>query len=143
MIQRRVTLNMLVPTPGLVHGLLSYDARNPLEVMLTLNVGHDSYTDESRIDWVFARSLLHDGLRSSSGLGDVTVSPIQTPDCHIIILNFVGMDRYRQSSFMTLSLSWSIVERFLVRTYLEVSLADELKLVEDSVNGAIEQILAV
>ncbi|MBB5152494.1 SsgA family sporulation/cell division regulator [Saccharopolyspora phatthalungensis] len=49
---------------------LRYDSRNPYEVCLSFNAGKSG-----RVDWVFGRDLLTDGLVVNSGEGDVRIGP--------------------------------------------------------------------
>ncbi|GAA2573849.1 SsgA family sporulation/cell division regulator [Pseudonocardia hydrocarbonoxydans] len=50
---------------------LSYHSRDPFAVQASFRTGHGS-----AVDWVFARDLLHDGLITPSGSGDVRVRPM-------------------------------------------------------------------
>ena len=50
---------------------LSYHSRDPFAVQATFRTGHGS-----AVEWVFARDLLHDGLITASGSGDVHVQPM-------------------------------------------------------------------
>ncbi|WP_329466421.1 SsgA family sporulation/cell division regulator [Streptomyces sp. NBC_01431] len=49
---------------------LRYDSTDPYAVCLSLGV-----PSTGTVDWVFARSLLSEGLRRPRGLGDVLVRP--------------------------------------------------------------------
>lgn len=50
---------------------LTYHSRDPFAVQASFRTGHGS-----AVDWVFARDLLHDGLITPSGSGDVRVRPV-------------------------------------------------------------------
>lgn len=50
---------------------LTYHSRDPFAVKASFRTGHGS-----AVDWVFARDLLHDGLITPSGSGDVRVRPV-------------------------------------------------------------------
>ncbi|WP_300014933.1 SsgA family sporulation/cell division regulator [Pseudonocardia sp.] len=50
---------------------LSYHSRDPFAVQASFRTGHGS-----AVEWVFARDLLHDGLITASGSGDVRVQPM-------------------------------------------------------------------
>jgi hypothetical protein len=50
---------------------LTYHSRDPYAVQASFRTGNGR-----AVDWVFARDLLHDGLISSSGTGDVRVQPM-------------------------------------------------------------------
>lgn len=61
---------------------LRYDSRKPYEVSLSFNAGK-----RGRVDWVFARDLLADGLLADSGEGDVHVRPrFDDPAVVVIVL---------------------------------------------------------
>jgi Streptomyces sporulation and cell division protein, SsgA len=50
---------------------LTYHSRDPYAVQASFRTGNGT-----AVDWVFARDLLHDGLISPSGTGDVQVQPM-------------------------------------------------------------------
>ncbi|MDN5860462.1 MAG: SsgA family sporulation/cell division regulator [Pseudonocardia sp.] len=50
---------------------LTYDSRDPYAVQASFRTGNDT-----AVDWVFARDLLHEGLVGSAGAGDVRVAPV-------------------------------------------------------------------
>lgn len=129
---------MLTPVTGIVFGELVYDVNSPLEVKLSLNVSDGTDTP---VEWVFARSLLRDGLISDSGMGDVQIMPVKTSTGYVIMLEFAGVDVLDRESSMTLVLAWSIVEKFLCDAYTEVPPDAERLLVEDMVDSTIQQIL--
>jgi hypothetical protein len=50
---------------------LTYNSRDPFAVQASFRTGNGT-----AVDWVFARDLLHDGLISPAGTGDVKVQPM-------------------------------------------------------------------
>ena len=50
---------------------LTYNSRDPYAVQASFRTGNGT-----AVDWVFARDLLHDGLISPAGTGDVKVQPM-------------------------------------------------------------------
>lgn len=50
---------------------LSYRSTDPFAVLIRFDVGNGA-----RVEWVFARELLEDGLRRPAGIADVRVAPI-------------------------------------------------------------------
>ncbi|GAB2997433.1 SsgA family sporulation/cell division regulator [Streptomyces pseudoechinosporeus] len=61
-----VTDELPVPLPAELH----YDSTDPYAVLLSLGA-----PETSPVDWVFARTLLMEGLRRPTGTGDVLVIP--------------------------------------------------------------------
>jgi hypothetical protein len=55
-----------------VQAELRYDPSDPLAVSLAIGVECDE-----PVVWTFARDLLADGVNHSSGLGDITVEPVE------------------------------------------------------------------
>jgi hypothetical protein len=51
---------------------LRYDSRDPYAVHAVFQTGR---TDAADVEWVFARDLFADGLRTDAGTGDVRVRP--------------------------------------------------------------------
>jgi hypothetical protein len=50
---------------------LTYNSRDPYAVQASFRTGNGT-----AVDWVFARDLLHDGLITPAGTGDVRVQPM-------------------------------------------------------------------
>lgn len=50
---------------------LTYNSRDPYAVQASFRTGNNT-----AVDWVFARDLLHDGLIAAAGTGDVRVQPM-------------------------------------------------------------------
>jgi hypothetical protein len=81
-IDTKVELRLVVPDAGTVslHVGLSYDVRDPFAVCAAFA------GDGTTIDWVFARDLLIEGLRTPAGEGDVHVWPASGgPEDHVLI----------------------------------------------------------
>src|SRR5688500_5703820 len=65
------TLHLLVPviTPAPVAAELHYEPEDPYAVAVLFHTG------QGKVEWIFARDLLADGLLTSSGEGDILVRP--------------------------------------------------------------------
>ncbi|ALG08408.1 SsgA family sporulation/cell division regulator [Kibdelosporangium phytohabitans] len=60
--------------PVRVRAELSYDTRDPFAVVAEFHTGRGS------VRWIFARSLLADGLIAGAGLGDLRIGPATDPE---------------------------------------------------------------
>ncbi|MDX2681447.1 SsgA family sporulation/cell division regulator [Streptomyces soliscabiei] len=89
---------------------LRYDSTDPYAVCLSLGV-----TSIGTVDWVFARSLLSEGLRRPAGVGDVLVLPRHR--CHRNSVRIVV--RSRQGSAV-LDIAASAVTAFLEQSDMVV-----------------------
>ncbi|WP_406099282.1 SsgA family sporulation/cell division regulator [Streptomyces sp. NBC_01013] len=98
-----------VPLPAELH----YDVADPYAVRLSLGAG------EARpVNWVFARSLLEEGLSRSTGTGDVLVSPGSRPDFLRIVLR-------PAAGAALVEMAVAEVAAFLRRTFLLVPPGEE------------------
>ncbi|MFE9557816.1 SsgA family sporulation/cell division regulator [Streptomyces sp. NPDC006703] len=96
-----------VPVPA----TLRYDSTDPYAVCLSLGV-----PSTGTVDWVFARSLLLEGLRRPRGLGDVLVRPLhrgQRGSVRIVLRSPAGV--------ALLEIAVSAVTAFLEATHLVVA----------------------
>ena len=89
---------------------LRYDRTDPYAVCLSLGA-----TSTGTVDWVFARSLLSQGLRKPVGIGDVLVIPQHR--CHRSLVRVVVRSR---AGAALLDIAASAVTAFLKHTDLVV-----------------------
>jgi hypothetical protein len=64
---------------------LGYDPADPYAINMTVHV-----RDQDEVTWLFSRELLDEGLRQTSGVGDVSISPCpQAPSdlIHVTLRN--------------------------------------------------------
>ena len=106
---------------------LGYDSADPYAVAMTVRLPGGRV-----IPWTFGRSLLADGLRRETGIGDVTVAPCpQAPSdlLHVTLRNDV--------SDAVLEMRMSPVSEFLLLTYRRVPLGREglFLVVDDDVSA--------
>ncbi|MDX3242593.1 SsgA family sporulation/cell division regulator [Streptomyces sp. ME18-1-4] len=85
---------------------LRYDSADPYAVCLSLGG-----TSTGTVDWVFARSLLSEGLRRPAGAGDVLVTPPH--HCHRHSVRIVLRSR---GGIAVLDIATTSVVAFLKRT---------------------------
>lgn len=93
----RVTVTVTIPgdSPTPLPAELSYDMCDPYAVRLSLGV-----PDMLRVDWVFARSLLDEGIHRPAGIGCVLVSPCHQgyrDFVHIVVRSTTGVARIEVS----------------------------------------------
>ncbi|CAM4078457.1 SsgA family sporulation/cell division regulator [Kibdelosporangium persicum] len=91
---------------------LSYDTRDPYAVAV------DFHTGRASVQWVFARSLLADGLIAAAGLGDLRITPATDHTRVIFELTSPG-------GTATLEASADELADFLDRTYDEIPPSEE------------------
>jgi Streptomyces sporulation and cell division protein, SsgA len=67
-----LSARVLRPGPGTVSARihLSYDSKDPYAVVMSVRL-----PGVEAVPWTFGRELLADGLRRTSGVGDVTIAP--------------------------------------------------------------------
>ena len=88
---------------------LIYHSRDPFAVQASFRTGHGS-----AVDWVFARDLLHDGLITASGCGDVRVHPMPGDP------NRVRLELSSPSGHAVFTTCAQTLSDFLHRTYVAV-----------------------
>jgi hypothetical protein len=98
MVVCRVTVTVGLPAerPVPLPAELGYDAGDPYAVRLSLGV-----PEIQQIDWVFARSLLEEGMHRPAGVGSVLVSPQRQHPRHfvrIVLRSTTGVARIQVSA---------------------------------------------
>ncbi|MQY14528.1 Sporulation-specific cell division protein SsgB [Streptomyces sp. RB5] len=100
-----------VDVPGepvvLMPALLHYDRADPYAVLLSLGA-----PETEPVDWVFARSLLAEGMRRPSGVGRVLVNPPHR--CHRDSVRIVVRSAHRAA---LIEVRTTDVREFLRRSY--------------------------
>jgi hypothetical protein len=86
---------------------LRYDAADPYAVRLSLGA-----PDTQPVDWVFARSLLEEGMHRSAGVGSVRVNPPHR--CHA---HSVGIVVKSNGGSARIEVPAALAEEFLSRSY--------------------------
>jgi hypothetical protein len=99
-------------TTATVRTDLSYDTHDPYAVAA------DFHTGRGPVHWIFARSLLADGLIGAAGLGDLRITPATDPTLVIFELTSPG-------GTATLEASAQELATFLDRTYDHVPPSQE------------------
>lgn len=92
-----------------VAGTLRYDPTDPFAVELILRPGRES------IVWIFARSLLTEGVQTRAGTGDVRIRPARVHGRAVVTVSLSS-----PSGRADLELSRSVVARFLAEIEAQV-----------------------
>jgi hypothetical protein len=100
---------VLSPGSGLVVARIQirYDSTDPYAVLMTVRL-----PGARPIPWTFGRELLDDGLRGTSGAGDVTVAPC--PQALSVLLHVTLRD---DVSDAVLEIGVAPITEFLLSTY--------------------------
>ena len=123
-VSTQLQLRLVVPGgPGVpVLTDVRYDAADPWAVRVTFRTGDD---DAPTVEWLFARSLLTDGLREPVGDGDVRVWPAVRGRVRVVHL---AMESPSGSALFEMDRD-ELVE-FLQRSYLAVPTGSEAERVD-------------
>jgi hypothetical protein len=113
-----------------IHAVLSYATSDPCAVWIFFDAG----AREPFITWALSRDLLHTGLYTGTGTGDVRVEPAE--DCQSVFLTLASPD-----GVVTLEADTTPVAAFLGRTARQVALGSETAAVADIIDEALEKIL--
>ncbi|KOX17232.1 SsgA family sporulation/cell division regulator [Actinosynnema sp. NPDC091369] len=109
------TFHLLVPgvAPAPVEAELHYEPEDPYAVAVLFHTG------QGKVEWIFARDLLADGLLTSSGEGDILVRPAaDDPERVLVELN-------APTGFAILSADAEDIAEFLDLTYDVVQPGEE------------------
>ncbi|HVM26291.1 MAG TPA: SsgA family sporulation/cell division regulator [Mycobacteriales bacterium] len=123
-VSTELQLRLVVPGgPSLpVLAGLRYQADDPWAVRVTFQTGGE---DDGAVEWMFARQLLTDGIRSTVGEGDVRVWPSTTDGDRVVNLAMAS-----PSGSALFELDRDALVEFLQQTYLAVPTGTE----EDAVD---------
>ncbi len=124
-----MTLVLTAERCVMVTALLDYSAHEPYSVQCTFR------TSEGDVNWVFARELLAEGLRSPSGDGDVAMWPSRSGGRDVLCISLSSPN----GRAMVEARSGDI-EEFLARTYTIVPAGSEAALID--FDGLIERLLS-
>ena len=114
-VRANTTFHLLAPgvAPAPVEAELVYDPEDPYAVAVVFHTG------QGRVEWMFARDLLADGLLTPSGEGDILVRPAaDDPERVLVELN-------APTGFAILSAVAEEVAEFLDQTYDVVQPGEE------------------
>lgn len=114
-VRANTTFHLLAPgvAPAPVEAELVYDPEDPYAVAVVFHTG------QGRVEWMFARDLLADGLLTPSGEGDILVRPAaDDPERVLVELN-------APTGFAILSAVAEEVAEFLDQSYDVVQPGEE------------------
>lgn len=99
-------------TTARIQADLTYDTRDPFAVTAEFHTGR------STVHWIFARSLLADGLIAAAGVGDLRVTPAADPTLVVFELSAPSGTAVMEASAQDLA-------DFLDMTYAHVPPSEE------------------
>ena len=98
-----------------IHSVLAYQHQDPFAVNMTF------LTPDESLTWTFGRDLLIEGLRRTSGDGDVSVAPSISPDGRAIVLITLSSP----DGHLILQAPTSQISEFVARSLAVVPIGDE------------------
>jgi hypothetical protein len=109
------TFHLLVPgvAPAPVEAELTYDPEDPYAVAVLFHTG------QGKVEWMFARDLLADGLLTPSGEGDIMVRPAADDPARVLL------ELNAPTGFAILTAEAEDVAEFLDLTYDVVQPGEE------------------
>jgi hypothetical protein len=116
--------------PVAVDTVILYDSVDPYAVTLSFEVGLPE-----KVEWIFARNLLADGLISRSGEGDVVIYPQELAPANTIL---EVTSPFGQATFIVES---RVFFEFLDTSYKIVPMSQEADLVYAGMDGELAELL--
>lgn len=123
-VSTRLELRLVVPGgPSLpVQAGLRYLADDPWAVRVAFQTGAEQ---DATVEWMFARQLLTDGVRTTVGEGDVRVWPSASGGGRVVNLAMAS-----PSGSALFEIDWDELVEFLQQTYLAVPTGTEEQVVD-------------
>lgn len=113
-----------------IHSVLAYQRHDPFAVTMTF------LTPDESLTWTFGRDLLIEGLRRTSGEGDVCVAPAISPSGRPIVLITLSSP----DGHLMLQAPTSQIAEFVSRSLAVVPTGDEVAHLD--IDSLVAQILA-